>query len=93
MSVLVKDKATNKNLLLVKGAPESILERSSRILRNNGEVQKLTDKDREEFKGKLLEYGTGELTLRCLAMAYVEDAPALNKIDFSDTLNFEKYES
>eukprot|EP00301_Raphidiophrys_heterophryoidea_P003538 c11593_g1_i1.p1 GENE.c11593_g1_i1~~c11593_g1_i1.p1 ORF type:complete len:1015 (+),score=278.67 c11593_g1_i1:75-3047(+) len=93
MSVLIKEKSSGKNFLFVKGAPESILERSTQILRNDGKTEKLSEQDRESFKKKLVEYGTGELTLRCLAMAYVEDAPALEKLDFADTNNFEKYES
>eukprot|EP00298_Acanthocystis_sp_HF-20_P005531 c15671_g1_i1.p1 GENE.c15671_g1_i1~~c15671_g1_i1.p1 ORF type:complete len:995 (-),score=470.58 c15671_g1_i1:117-3101(-) len=91
MSVLVKSVESKKHFLYVKGAPESILERSTRILFNDGKVENLTEEIRESFKQKFLEYGTGELTLRCLAMAYVEDVDP--KIDLSDTGKFEEYES
>lgn len=58
----------NKNFLIVKGAAEMILARSSRLLLSNGEIVPLTEKLRAEINEKLLEMA--KRPLRCLAMAY-----------------------
>jgi Ca2+ transporting ATPase len=89
MSVLVTE--GNKNLLLVKGAPESILDRSTRILLNNGKVEDLTPATKDQLRKKLTEYGTGQHTLRCLGFAYVESQPK-EKLNLVDTVKFEEYE-
>lgn len=68
MSVLTsKD---GKVSLLVKGAPESILERCSSVITPNG-VKPLSAEVRDEIAQKQQEYGTQGL--RTLALAYVEE--------------------
>eukprot|EP00299_Pterocystis_sp_00344_P002668 c13003_g1_i1.p1 GENE.c13003_g1_i1~~c13003_g1_i1.p1 ORF type:complete len:1006 (+),score=268.98 c13003_g1_i1:48-3020(+) len=90
MSVVVSDLDDSKRRLYVKGAPEGVIERSTKLLKNDGEIVPLTDALRQAFKTKLVEYGTGDLTLRCLAVAYTESLPA--KLDLSDTSKFVEYE-
>ncbi|WVQ73814.1 potassium/sodium efflux P-type ATPase, fungal-type [Cryptococcus sp. DSM 104548] len=57
--------------LLVKGAPESVIERCSKILLPTG-VQILTPEIKEELAQKQLDYGYKGL--RTLALAYVEES-------------------
>eukprot|EP00300_Choanocystis_sp_HF-7_P019030 c20214_g1_i1.p1 GENE.c20214_g1_i1~~c20214_g1_i1.p1 ORF type:complete len:996 (-),score=301.47 c20214_g1_i1:161-3148(-) len=92
MSVLVSSKTdSSKRWLLVKGAPENVLARSKKVMRNDGSIAELSAKDREVFSAKLNAYGTGELTLRCLGIAYVENPP--KDMNLTDTKKFEEYES
>ncbi|BEI82517.1 hypothetical protein CcaverHIS002_0303850 [Cutaneotrichosporon cavernicola] len=57
--------------LLVKGAPESVIERCTKVLLPSGEVA-LTDTLRERLADVLLEYG--RRGLRTLALAYVSES-------------------
>jgi Ca2+ transporting ATPase len=60
----------NGDEMLVKGAPENILDRCDKIMFNStGKVEKLDDNLRAKIKTKIEEMGEGEHTLRCLAMA------------------------
>ena len=38
MSVLVKNKASNKNVLFIKGAPDYLLKASKKIMNKDGEI-------------------------------------------------------
>lgn len=69
MSVLTKQ--GDQHTLLVKGAPESVLERCTSVLLPDG-VQPLSDKVRDELAEKQLAYGRAGL--RVLALAYVEES-------------------
>lgn len=97
MSVIVRPeagKAKDGTSLLVKGAPESILERCSTVsLASDPENPvPLTKKLRERILETTHEYGTAQ-TLRVLGLASVEKAPAFEKFDLSDPKNYIKYES
>ena len=52
----------------------------------------LSSQDREAFHNKLREYGTGDMTLRCLALAYLPNPPA-NSWDLTNANFFDKYET
>ncbi|ORZ10062.1 Ca-transporting ATPase [Lobosporangium transversale] len=79
--------------LLVKGAPESILERCSTVrLSAAGETVPLTAAIRATIMEKVLDYGEGQ-ALRCLGLAVVDNqSPSLNDWNLKDPENFYKYE-
>eukprot|EP01084_Bolivina_argentea_P305939 528560_1 len=71
MSVLVQCSQNNKKYLLVKGAPESLLARSTRVYcSQNKSESALNDNHRKQIEGIQHEYAMSGL--RCLAIAYKE---------------------
>jgi Ca2+ transporting ATPase len=66
----------NNNKIFVKGAPERVLERCTSY-RVGTETKKLTDAMRKKILAKTNEYGTGKSTLRCLAMACIDEPDTL----------------
>lgn len=78
--------------LFVKGAPESILERCTRV-RVGGDTLDLTPDLRKEILQLVTAYGTGKDTLRCLALATCDDPVHSDKMDLSDSKNFIQYET
>ncbi|CAD6949192.1 unnamed protein product [Tilletia controversa] len=71
MSTLVKRADTGKGALLVKGAPDGILERSANILSGDGKTVPLSSALRAQIQDQILAYG--RRGLRCLALAVAED--------------------
>ena len=69
MSVIVSDggKGSNKNSLLVKGAPECVLDRCSKVLLPDGSVTTLSPALREEIVATVAEMSSS--ALRCLGFA------------------------
>ncbi|GFZ42753.1 hypothetical protein JCM24511_00471 [Saitozyma sp. JCM 24511] len=89
MSVLAKsDRGIS---LLVKGAPESVIERCSKVILPSG-VQPITDTLRQQLAQVQLEYG--QRGLRTLALAYVDESDSVvshYKTDSaSDYIRFER---
>lgn len=80
MSVIVKENSTGKLLLLVKGAPETILSRS---ITNQGQLDK--------FNSKIEEYGRE--ALRTLCIAYKELNCPLDSLNLVDPCEFVRIES
>ncbi|KAE8242767.1 hypothetical protein A4X13_0g7019 [Tilletia indica] len=74
MSTLIKRSSTGKGALLVKGAPDSIIERSTNILSADGSTVKLTSAIRSQIQEQILTYA--RRGLRCLALAVAEDVSA-----------------
>jgi Ca2+-transporting ATPase len=70
MSVLSYSKETNKTRLLVKGAPNLLIERCSRIKLQNGEVIPINAKLRSEILEKVTNLASRPL--RCIALAVRE---------------------
>ena len=70
MSVLTSQKASTGNRLLVKGAPNLLLERCTHAKTRDGAVVKLDGKLRREIQEKTTELATRPL--RCLALAVKE---------------------
>ena len=66
--------------MFVKGAPEGVLERCA-FVRVNGEKLPLTADTRNQILAKIGEYGTGADTLRCLALATVDEPLAKGDMD------------
>ncbi|RUS15310.1 putative calcium-transporting ATPase sarcoplasmic/endoplasmic reticulum type, partial [Endogone sp. FLAS-F59071] len=100
MSVLVtrsrsETPSASHSVLLVKGAPESILDRCTRVRlasSPDAPAAPLTPEIRRRLNEKILEYGDG-LSLRCLGLAVVENAPArAEEWDLRDSRTFATYE-
>lgn len=78
--------------LLVKGAPEGIVERCTK-LRVGADTVPLTVAMRSQIIEQVTAYGTGQDTLRCLALATVDQPTDPSQMDLSDCRNFASYES
>lgn len=86
MSVIV-----NNNTLLVKGAPESILERCSFVrLSESSTPVPITAEIRENLNEKILEYGQG-MSLRCIGLAKIEHINP-GQFNLRDQTKFATYE-
>uniref|UniRef100_A0A2P2JA83 P-type Ca(2+) transporter n=2 Tax=Rhizophora mucronata TaxID=61149 RepID=A0A2P2JA83_RHIMU len=75
MSVLVRN-SNGKNRLLVKGAVENLLERSSRVQLSDGSLVPIDEPCRQLLLSKLLDMSSNGL--RCLGMAYKDDLGELS---------------
>ncbi|KAI8376238.1 Ca-transporting ATPase [Radiomyces spectabilis] len=90
MSVIVS--SDSQHTLLVKGAPESILDRCAyvRVSEQDAPVP-MTSVLRDTLNKKILEYGQG-LSLRCIGLAKVDNVnPA--SFDLRDQTKFAQYET
>ncbi|KAJ1494736.1 sarco/endoplasmic reticulum calcium transporting ATPase [Baffinella frigidus] len=86
--VMPKGKAGKKGTLLVKGAPESVVQRCTRAMLENGETVPMTDKMRDSIISKVEnEYGSGMNALRCLAHAFLDNVDPKDK-RFNNPNNF-----
>ncbi|EFJ40103.1 hypothetical protein VOLCADRAFT_84661 [Volvox carteri f. nagariensis] len=74
MSVLVRPAGSAKNSLLVKGAAECVIERSTRMMLPDGRIVPLTDAARSAVLGAV--QGMARDALRCLAIAVKPDVPS-----------------
>lgn len=94
MSVLVapKDDPTSPRLL-VKGAPESVLERCRYVRLNDGSKAEMTPALQQHLESIVLKWSAGSSALRCLAVAVRDNAPRLGEYDLTDTSRFAEYES
>ncbi|KAI0978361.1 hypothetical protein GJ496_002607 [Pomphorhynchus laevis] len=80
MSVLVKYEG-NRDTLLVKGAPEAVIDRCSHIYTKNGSIVPLN----EQCKQNIHKWYKDNAALRCLAFAFVDvDASKLENLDIKD---------
>lgn len=78
--------------LFVKGAPEGVLDRCN-FIRVGKETLPLSDEMKTDIIAQVTAYGTGKDTLRCLALATVDNPESQNNMDLSDSKNFIKYEN
>ncbi|KAK7284244.1 hypothetical protein RJT34_18986 [Clitoria ternatea] len=81
MGVIV-DSGLGKKSLLVKGAVENVLDRSSKIQLRDGSVVKLDDNARNLVLQALHEMSTS--ALRCLGFAYKDELPAFETYNGND---------
>ena len=77
--------------MFVKGAPEGVIERCSYV-RIGASREAMTDAMRKRIIDKVLEYGTGRDTLRCLALATADDPMDKDDMNLSDSTKFASYE-
>jgi len=78
--------------MFVKGAPEGILERCTKI-RVGKDTLNLTNDMKQQIMEQVTAYGTGKDTLRCLALATVDKPLPADQMKLTDSKNFVKYES
>ncbi|KAE8716423.1 Calcium-transporting ATPase 2, endoplasmic reticulum-type [Hibiscus syriacus] len=81
MGVIVKSKS-GKRLLLVKGAVENLLERSSKMQLRDGSVVPLDQNSRILVSNALQDMSSS--ALRCLGFAYKDELPEFETYDGSD---------
>ena len=77
--------------MFVKGAPEGVIDRCSYV-RLGSTRQTLTDDMKRQIIEKVLEYGTGRDTLRCLALATADDPMDKDEMNLTDSTKFASYE-
>jgi P-type Ca2+ transporter type 2C len=70
MSVLMKKKGSNKNVLFIKGAPDYLLSASKKILNKEGEIIDFTTASRAAFDNKIKEYAKGGLRTLAICVKY-----------------------
>lgn len=95
MSVLVTSRDSNSGQLrlLVKGAPESVLERCAYLRLSNGSRVNITTEMRQRLDERIFIWSSGSSALRVLALAVRDDAPDISAYDLTDTSRFAEYES
>lgn len=97
MSVVCRPKSSDNRLgpgpkMFCKGAPEGVLERCSYVRVNDQKVL-LTPAIRTRILDTIRQYGTGRDTLRCLALATLDNPPKLDEMDLTDSNKFINYET
>uniref|UniRef100_A0A674NLH0 Calcium-transporting ATPase n=1 Tax=Takifugu rubripes TaxID=31033 RepID=A0A674NLH0_TAKRU len=92
MSVYCTPKNRSMGKMFVKGAPEGVIERCTHVRLGNNKVP-LTAGVREKIMSVIREYGTGNDTLRCLALATRDNPPKIEDMVLSETAKFAEYES
>lgn len=93
MSVLVASKSDASSIrLLVKGAPETVIERCTSVRTGDGSKVEMSSEIREQLDRQILNLTSGSSALRVLALAVREDAPELETYDLADTSLFSQYE-
>ncbi|RMX37761.1 hypothetical protein pdam_00006613 [Pocillopora damicornis] len=78
--------------MFVKGAPESIIDRCS-FIRVGDKKQPLTPKTKQQILDLVKSYGTGADTLRCLALATVDEPLSPSQMELEKAEKFADYES
>ncbi|XP_013421498.1 calcium-transporting ATPase sarcoplasmic/endoplasmic reticulum type isoform X1 [Lingula anatina] len=78
--------------MFVKGAPEGILERCE-YARVGSEKVPMTPAIKAEIMKHCKTYGTGRDTLRCLALATIDNPPRKESMDLEDSRKFIQYET
>uniref|UniRef100_A0A671X1N6 Calcium-transporting ATPase n=1 Tax=Sparus aurata TaxID=8175 RepID=A0A671X1N6_SPAAU len=87
----VSDKTCTDGLMMA-GAPEGVIERCTHVRVGNSKVV-LSSAIKEKIMSVIREYGTGNDTLRCLALATRDSPPKMEDMLLSDTAKFVEYES
>jgi magnesium-transporting ATPase (P-type) len=93
MPYVAQGKAATEHTLLVKGAPEAVLERCSQAMLADGSIIKMDDGMRKAIIAKVEnEYNSDQEALRCLAHAFKDGADVHDK-RLSDPSKFKDIES
>nr|UYL70873.1 Atp2a [Platynereis dumerilii] len=77
--------------MFVKGAPEGVLDRCT-FVRVGTQKVPMTPALKAEIMKHCKFYGTGRDTLRCLALATVDNPPKKEEMDLEDSTKFARYE-
>jgi Ca2+ transporting ATPase len=78
--------------MFVKGAPESVLDRCQFVRVGNQRVP-MTPSIKNEIMKEVKHYGTGSDSLRCLALATVDEPRNKNDMNLTDATQFIHYET
>ncbi|XP_055352795.1 calcium-transporting ATPase sarcoplasmic/endoplasmic reticulum type-like isoform X3 [Paramacrobiotus metropolitanus] len=78
--------------MFCKGAPEGVLDRCTHVRVGNTKIP-LTPQLKAKIFEKTREYGTGRDTLRCLALATVDEPMNPSQMNLEDSTLFYKYET
>ncbi|KAK3606471.1 hypothetical protein CHS0354_041418 [Potamilus streckersoni] len=78
--------------MFCKGAPEGLLDRCTHV-RVGGNKVPMSPAIRNEIMKHVKAYGTGRDTLRCLALATIDNPPAREGMDLEDSRKFIQYET
>lgn len=76
---------------LLQGAPEGVLDRCSHVRVGNTKVP-MTSAMMNKIFDVTKVYGTGRDTLRCLALATMDNPPKPEEMDLADSTKFVQYE-
>lgn len=79
--------------LLVKGAPETVLQRCNYLRVPGGENVELTNEIREQLLTVVSRWSSGTSAFRCLAVAVRENAPDPSEYNMTEISMFADYES
>ncbi|KAL7668638.1 hypothetical protein ACOME3_009333 [Neoechinorhynchus agilis] len=95
MGVYVRrEEGGDNDILMVKGAPESVLSRCSHVLCATSKGDAIKIQMDHRMKMQMLDwYQERNNDLRCLALAYNDNPVAVNKLDIANTQRFSSYES
>lgn len=91
MSVLCRNKASKMERLLVKGAPDSLLNRCSNVKLRDGDIVELTPELRMDVESAV--QSMSSRPLRCLLLAVKEVRDVEYKIDLKNEKNYKSIES
>lgn len=97
MSVLCTPKSHENPLgpgpkMFVKGAPEGVLDRCTHVRIKDQKVP-LTSTIKNRILATIGQYGTGRDTLRCLALATLDNPPRMDEMELADSTKFINYET
>lgn len=92
-SASMDDAAASNNRLLVKGAPETVMDRCAFVRLSDGSRVPMTESMREQFDKSVEIWSAGASALRVLALAVLDDARSLDEYDTTDASKFASYES
>ena len=82
---------TSTAKMFVKGAPESVVERCTHVRCGTQKVP-MTAQIKKEILKLVHEYGSGQNTLRCLALGTIDEAPRREQMKLDDAAHFIDYE-
>jgi Ca2+ transporting ATPase len=96
MSVYCTPKSSDNKLgpgpkMFCKGAPEGVLDRCTHVRVRDQKVP-LTQAMKNKILATIAAYGTGRDTLRCLALATIDEPMSLDQMDLAESSKFVKYE-
>ncbi|GAB6030330.1 hypothetical protein CHUAL_005998 [Chamberlinius hualienensis] len=77
--------------MFIKGAPEGVLDRCTHVRVGTNKVP-LTPGIKSKILDTTRQYGTGRDTLRCLALATIDNPPKPEEMDLGDSNKFVQYE-
>lgn len=77
--------------MFIKGAPEGVLDRCTHVRVGATKVP-MTNAAKQKILELTRQYGTGRDTLRCLALATIDNPPRPEEMEIADSTKFYQYE-